>query len=389
MKVHEYQAKALFAEVGIPVPRGILATTAAEASAAFTELGGPIAAVKAQIHAGGRGKGGGIKLAKSAEEAAEAAQKMFENPLVTHQTGPEGQPVRKVWVEAGCDIADELYVGLVLDRAVGYPVVMVSTEGGVDIEEVAASTPEKIHKAHIRSETGLYPYQARELFFKLGLDKSLLRGFVSLVQNLSRLYLARDCSLAEINPLVITKDSQWIALDGKLNFDDSALYRQRAVAELRDTAEEDPAELRAADHNLSYIALDGSIGCMVNGAGLAMSTMDIIKHEGGEPANFLDVGGSATAERVAEAFRIITGDPEVKAILVNIFGGIVKCDVIADGITAAARELELKVPLVVRLEGTNVDKGNQILDESGLDLVAVKGLASAAQKVVELAGGAA
>jgi len=389
MKVHEYQAKALFAEVGIPVPRGILATTADEAAAAFTELACPVVVVKAQIHAGGRGKGGGIQLTRSADEAREAAQKMFDSPLITPQTSAEGQPVRKVWVESGCDIADELYLGLVLDRAAGYPVVMVSTEGGMDIEHVAATTPELIHKAHIRSEVGLHPYQARELFFKLGLDSSLLRGFCALVGNLCRLYLARDCSLAEINPLVITKSNEWIALDGKLNFDDSALYRQQDIAALRDEAEEDPAEARAAEHQLSYIALDGNIGCMVNGAGLAMSTMDIIKHVGGEPANFLDVGGGATAERVAEAFRIILGDPEVKGILVNIFGGIVHCDVIANGITQAARELELKVPLVVRLEGTNVEKGNQILEESGLDLVAVTGLAEAAKKVVELAGGVA
>ncbi len=391
MNLHEYQAKQLFKQAGIPIPRGLVERSAERVGQAFTELGGKLAVVKAQVHAGGRGQGGGVQLVRSAEEAKAKAAAILSKPLVTKQTGPKGVPVRTLLVDEGVAFTKELYLGIVLDRAAGYPVVMASTSGGMDIEEVAAKTPHLIHKVHITSPAGLAAHEARSLFFKLArdgkLDSALARPFCDVVMKLSRLYLERDCSLVEINPLVVTADGKVMALDGKLSVDDSALYRHADLAGDHDASEENPAELRAAKANLSYIALDGQIGCMVNGAGLAMATMDIIKYYGAEPANFLDVGGGATAERVSEAFRIITSDPRVKAILINIFGGIVKCDLIAQGVIAAVKETGLAVPLVVRLEGTNVDLGRKLLKESGLNLVAAGGLAEAAKAVVELAKG--
>ncbi len=382
MKIHEYQGKQILEQYGVAVPRGIPAFTVGEAVAAAEKLGGDLWVVKAQIHAGGRGKGGGVKLARSIDEVRTLAGQILGMQLVTHQTGPEGQKVRRVYVEEGCDIDRELYLGVVLDRASSRITFMVSTEGGMEIEKVAAETPEKIVKATVHPLTGLTGFQANELAFALGLKGKSVRSAAKFMRGLYNVFVEKDCSLAEINPLVLTKAGEIIALDAKMNFDSNALYRHPELLELRDLDEEDPAEIEASKHDLSYINLDGEIGCMVNGAGLAMSTMDIIKHFGGEPANFLDVGGGATAEKVATAFRIITQDPKVKAIFVNIFGGIMKCDVIAEGVVTAAKEVGLQVPLIVRLEGTNVDIGKRILADSGLPIISADSMADGAQKAI-------
>ncbi len=382
MNIHEYQAKSLLSRYGVAVPRGSVAYTADEAVSAARELGGPVWVVKAQIHAGGRGKGGGVKVVESIDAVREAASQMLGMTLVTHQTGPRGKEVKRVLVEEGCDIATELYLGLVLDRASGRLTVMASREGGVEIEEVAAREPEKILKATIDPVGGMQPFHARRLAFGLGLEGGQVGAAVKFMRALYDAFVGSDASLVEINPLVVTGAGELVALDAKMNFDDNALYRRPEVAELRDEDEENPTEREAAKHDLNYIALDGNIGCMVNGAGLAMATMDIIKLHGGAPANFLDVGGGATKERVTEAFKLILSDANVEGILVNIFGGIMRCDVIAEGVVAAAREVSLQVPLVVRLEGTNVDLGNKILAESGLPIVSAGDLADAAEKVV-------
>jgi succinyl-CoA synthetase beta subunit len=385
LKIHEYQAKDVLRKFGVPVPRGYLAATPLEAEGAARQLGGGICAIKAQIHAGGRGKGGGVKLAKSPEEARSHAAAILGMMLKTPQTGPEGQQVRKVYVEEGCRIARELYLGMTLDRESGRVTVMASTEGGVDIEEVAHATPEKILKESVDPLTGLAPFQARRLAFDLGLANESVTGFVKLATGLYNAYVALDASLAEINPLVVTATNQVIALDAKMNFDDNALYRHPEIAALRDPDEEDPKETAAKEFDLSYIALDGDIGCMVNGAGLAMATMDAIQLSGGRPANFLDVGGGADEAKVAAAFKILLSDPNVKTMLVNIFGGIMKCDVIANGIVAAARQVGLSMPLVVRLEGTNVELGKTILAQSGLALTPADDLGEAARKAVAAA----
>ncbi|MGH7897734.1 MAG: ADP-forming succinate--CoA ligase subunit beta [Candidatus Binatia bacterium] len=385
MNIHEYQAKEILRRYNVNVPRGRVASTPAEAESGAKELATAVVVVKAQIHAGGRGKGGGIKIARSPAEARELAAKMIGMNLVTHQTGPEGKPVHRVLIEEGCDIARELYLGMVLDRAAGRLTMMASTEGGVEIEEVAAKTPEKILKAAIDPAVGLQAYQARKLAFGLGVPKDSINKAVAFMSGLYRAFVDCDCALAEINPLVLTKQGDLLALDCKMGFDDNALYRHPDIREMRDFAEEDPREVEAAKYDLSYIGLDGDIACMVNGAGLAMATMDIIKFYGGEPANFLDVGGGATAEKVTAAFKILLSDENVKAILVNIFGGIMKCDVVARGIVQAAKELSLGVPLVVRLEGTNVDLGKQILGESGLNIIPAEDMADAAEKVVKAA----
>jgi len=382
MKIHEYQGKDILRKFGVNVPDGRIAFTPDEAYALAKELTGTVV-VKAQIHAGGRGKGGGVKVCKTADEAREAAKKMLHWNLVTYQTGAEGKEVKKVLIEKGCDIAKELYLGMVLDRATARVTIMASREGGVEIEEVAARHPEKILKVAVDPAVGFQPFQGRLLGFGLGLDKDLAGKFVKFVSGLYKVYTACDCSLAEINPLVITKGGDLLALDVKINFDDSAFYRHKDFEELRDLDEEDPAEMEAKKHDLNYISLNGNIGCMVNGAGLAMATMDIIKLYGGEPANFLDVGGGATKENVTAAFKIILRDSKVKAILINIFGGIVKCDMVAEGIVAAARGVGVKVPLVVRLQGTNVNIGRKILAESGLNIVSAEGFAEAAEKVVK------
>jgi succinyl-CoA synthetase beta subunit len=391
MKIHEYQAKTILAKYGVAIPRGEVALTRAEAEKAAHRLfeeGAKGVVVKAQIHAGGRGKGGGVKVAKSLDEAKSWADKILGMRLVTHQTGPEGKEVHRVLVEEGCDIARELYLGMVLDRAVGRLTMMASTEGGVEIEEVAAKTPEKILKEMIDPAVGLQGYQARKLAFGLGVPKESINKAVAFMAGLYKAFVESDCSLAEINPLVLTKQGDLLALDCKMGFDDNALYRHADIREMRDFAEEDPREVEAAKYDLSYIGLDGNIACMVNGAGLAMATMDIIKFYGGSPANFLDVGGGATTEKVTAAFKILLADPNVKAILVNIFGGIMKCDIVAAGIVAAAKEVKLAVPLVVRLEGTNVDLGKKILSESGLNITPGENMADAAEKVVKAAGGA-
>jgi succinyl-CoA synthetase beta subunit len=389
VNIHEYQAKEILRRYKVNVPRGKGCEDAAAAEAAAKELGTSVCVVKAQVHAGGRGKGGGIKLAKSPAEARETASKMIGMRLVTHQTGPEGKEVHRVLVEEGCDIARELYLGMVLDRAVGRLTMMASTEGGVEIEEVAAKTPDKILKETIDPAVGLQGYQARKLAFGLGIPKESINKAVAFMTGLYKAFVESDCSLAEINPLVLTKQGDLLALDCKMGFDDNALYRHADIREMRDFAEEDPREVEAAKYDLSYIGLDGNIACMVNGAGLAMATMDIIKFYGGSPANFLDVGGGATTEKVTAAFKILLADKNVKAILVNIFGGIMKCDVVAAGIVAAAKEVKLAVPLVVRLEGTNVDLGKKILSESGLNITPGENMADAAEKVVKAAGGAA
>jgi succinyl-CoA synthetase beta subunit len=382
MKIHEYQGKEIFRKFGVAVPRGILAHTPDEAEKAAKELGTKVTVVKAQIHAGGRGLGGGVKLAKSPAEAKEFASKILGMMLKTHQTGPEGQKVRKVYIEEGLDIARELYLGITLDRDTGRNTVMASSEGGVEIEEIATKHPEKILKRAIDPVIGLADYQCRELAFGLGLSGPSINKFTSFAKSLYRAYVETDASIAEINPLVVLKSGDVVALDAKLNFDDNALFRQKDIAAMRDVDEEDPGEAKAHEHDLAYITLDGNIGCMVNGAGLAMATMDTIKLVGGTPANFLDVGGGATKEKVTAAFKLILADSKVKAVLVNIFGGIMKCDVIAEGIIAAAREVKLSVPLVVRLEGTNVQQGKEILAKSGLAITAADNLRDAAEKAV-------
>jgi succinyl-CoA synthetase beta subunit len=393
MKIHEYQGKQLLRDAGVAVPQGIMATTAAEASAAFKQLGGPLAVVKAQIHAGGRGQGPiqdnpkqhGVQLVKTADDAATVAKNLLDHKLVTIQTGPEGQTVRRVLVEAGCDIARELYLGIVIDRAAGLPVLMASSEGGMNIEEVAEKTPELIFKESFCPDAGLQSYQVRKLAAKLGLTGPSVRSAEKFMKALCKLFVSLDCSLVEINPLVVTKAGDLIALDSKISFDDNALFRHPQLAELRDTAEEDPNELRAGKAGLSYVQLDGNIGCLVNGAGLAMATMDLIKLHGGEPANFLDVGGGANTEQVTEAFRILLSDKNVKAVLVNIFGGIMRCTTIASAIVEAYKQVGFNVPLVVRLEGTEVEQGRKILAESGVDIIAAKDLTDAANKVVAAA----
>jgi len=385
MNIHEYQAKNLLKHYGAPTLNGGVAYTAAEAVEVAKTLGGPVWVVKAQIHAGGRGKGGGVKVVKSIEEVEQTAREMIGMQLVTHQTGPEGKEVQRVYIEDGCKIARELYLSILVDRSAGRPAIIASTEGGVDIEEVAAETPEKIVTVHIDPATGLMPHHQRRVTFGLGLSGAAQKKAMAAIKSLYDAFIALDASLAEINPLVITEDDDVVLLDAKMSFDDNALFRHSDLRELHDESEEDPMELRARKHELNYIRLDGNIGCMVNGAGLAMATMDIIKLSGGEPANFLDVGGGATKERVTEAFKIILSDENVEAILVNIFGGIMRCDVIAEGIVTAAKEVNLTVPLVVRLEGTNVEIGKQILSDSGLPITAADDLYDAAQKAVAAA----
>jgi succinyl-CoA synthetase beta subunit len=382
MNIHEFQAKEILKRFGVPVPRGGVATTPGDAKAAAQQLGGSISVVKAQIHAGGRGKGGGVKVVKSPDEAAERAREMLGRNLVTHQTGPEGRQVRRVLVEQGVNIERELYLAMVLDRAQSRVTVIASSEGGVEIEEVAAAHPEKILKEVVDPVIGLAPFQCRRLAFALGIPAELVSKSVSVMQGLYRAFEECDASLAEINPLIITKESQVMALDAKMNFDSNAFFRQKEIVALRDLDEEDPREVEASKYDLSYISLDGNIACMVNGAGLAMATMDIIKHYGGEPANFLDVGGGASKEKVAQAFRILLADPRVRGVLINIFGGIMRCDVLAQGVVDAARELNVTVPLVVRMEGTNVELGKKILGDSGLAIISVATMAEAAEKIV-------
>jgi succinyl-CoA synthetase beta subunit len=386
MKIHEYQAKAILARHGVPVPRGEVALNATEAGEIAGRLGGSVVVVKAQIHAGGRGKGGGVKLAKSPEEAEALARKMIGMTLVTHQTGPEGRVVGRVLIEEGLQIARELYLSLLLDRASGKPVMMASAAGGMDIEEVAASTPEKIIRVYIDPGVGLVPFEARQLGFAIGLDGAQVNKFVKLATALYEAFVATDASMVEINPLLVTKAGDLLALDAKMNFDDNALYRHQDIRELRDLGEEDPLEIEASKFSLNYIHLDGNIGCMVNGAGLAMATMDIIKLAGGEPANFLDVGGGANAEQIRNAFKILMSDKNVKAVLINIFGGILRCDVLAQGVIAAVKELGVPVPIVIRMEGTNVDEGKRLLRESGMNFTTADSMGEAATKVVQLAG---
>jgi succinyl-CoA synthetase beta subunit len=381
MKIHEFQGKQLLGRSGLIVPAGRECKTVDEAVAAYTELTTDLCVVKAQIHAGGRGKAGGVKLVKNADEARAAASEILGKTLVTHQTGPEGQEVRRLWVEEGSQIEQEYYLGIVIDREQDLPVMMASSEGGTEIEEVAEKTPEKILKAAFAPETGLAADDAERLAKGIGIPDALVGQAVEYLQGLSKIFCELDCSLAEINPLVTTKDGKVLALDAKMNFDDNALFRHEDIVALRDFDEEDEKEIEASKYDLSYISLDGDIGCMVNGAGLAMSTMDVIQLYGGSPANFLDVGGGATAEKVAAAFRIILSDANVKAVLVNIFGGIMKCDVIAEGVIAAVKEVSLEIPLVVRLEGTNVELGKQLLADSGLPIISADDLDDAAQKV--------
>ena len=384
MKIHEYQAKMLFKQVGIPVPEGGVATSAADAAQVAETLGGYPVVVKAQIHAGGRGKGGGVKLAQSKEEAISLADEILGMSLVTHQTGPGGQLVQSVLVEQGLDIEKELYLGMVPDRASAKIVIMASRAGGMDIEKVAEETPEQIIKVSVDPLVGIHPYHCREAAFGLDLPVSVIKQFQQLVGNLYKLFIANDCSLVEINPLVITRDERLVALDAKVNIDDNALFRHKELLELRDLNEEDPLEVEASKYNLNYINLDGNVGNMVNGAGLAMATMDIIKLAGAEPANFLDVGGGASAEMVENGFRIILSDKNVKGILINIFGGILRCDVLAEGVVQAAQQTGIRVPVVIRMEGTNVEEGRKILAESGLNLITAIDLKDAAQKVAEL-----
>ena len=387
MNIHEYQAKQLFKNYNVKTLKGVVATNASEAANACKTLGGNIWVVKAQVHAGGRGKGGGIILCKTTDEVYEAADKLIGSNLVTPQTTSDGVMVRKVYVEEGCDIAKELYLGIVLDRERDLPVVMASIEGGVEIEEIAIKEPEKILKVYADPITGIGNWQARKIAFGLGLEGKQVSSCCKFIISLYELFMKLDCSIVEINPLVVTSDDDIIALDAKINFDSSALFRHADIEKLRDLDEEEPLESQATKAGLNYIKLDGDIGCMVNGAGLAMSTMDIIKLHGGEPANFLDVGGGATADQVSEGFRIILSDPEVKAIFVNIFGGIMRCDFIAEGIITAAKEIELDVPLIVRLAGTNVDLGKKMLSESGLDLITADDMDSGARKSVNAIGG--
>jgi len=384
MKIHEYQGKELFRGYNIPVPNGILATTPQEAKQAAIKLGTPVVVVKAQIHAGGRGKGGGIKLAKSPDEAAVKAAELLGKPLVTPQTGPQGRIVHKVLVEQGLDIAKEYYLGIVLDRQASVPVIMASSEGGMDIETLAKEKPESILKVHVREER-LSPYQARRVAYGLGLPAESISKGVHFITQLFKLFVDKDASLAEINPLLLTKQGDVLALDAKINFDDNALFRHPEIVQLRDVDEEDPFEVEASKFSLNYVKLDGTVGCMVNGAGLAMATMDIIKLAGGKPANFLDVGGGAKKEQIQNAFHILTSDPSVKAVLINIFGGILRCDVLAQGVVDAASELHLRLPVVVRMEGANVDQGKEILRKSGLKITIADNMKDAAQRVVALA----
>lgn len=384
MNIHEYQGKEIFRAMGVAVPEGRVAFTAEEAVEKAKELNSDVYVVKAQIHAGGRGKAGGVKIAKSLSEVETYANELLGKQLVTHQTGPEGKEVKRLYIEEGCDIQKEYYVGFVIDRATDRITLMASEEGGTEIEEVAAKTPEKIFKETIDPVIGLSPFQARRIAFNINIPKESVNKAAKFLLSLYNVFVEKDCSIVEINPLVTTGDGDVLALDAKLNFDDNALFRHKDILELRDLEEEDPKEIQASKYDLSYIALDGDIGCMVNGAGLAMATMDTINHFGGNPANFLDVGGGATKEKVTEAFKIILGDDNVKGIFVNIFGGIMKCDVIAEGIVAAVKEVELTLPLVVRLEGTNVKRGKEILNESGLAIEPAATMAEGAQQIVKL-----
>jgi succinyl-CoA synthetase beta subunit len=386
MNIHEYQAKQVLARFGVPVPKGQFATTPDEAAAAFTALGQPKAVAKAQIHAGGRGKAGGVKLLTVASEVRDFAAKLLGKPLVTHQTGPEGRVVRRVYVEEASDVARELYLGMLVDRKAGTVSVIASTAGGMDIEEVAAKTPEKIFTEPINPLLGVAGFQARKIAFALGLKDKQVGQFAALLTSLYRAFIETDASLIEINPLVVTTDGRVICLDAKMSFDDNGLFRHPDIRELRDANEEDPAETEAAKYDLSYVHLDGNIGCMVNGAGLAMATMDIVKLYGAEPANFLDVGGGASTEKVAAAFRILLADKRVKGVLINIFGGIMRCDVLAQGVVEAARQVKLNVPLVVRMEGTNVIEGKKILADSGIKVVSASDMADAARRIVKEIG---
>ncbi|MEZ5306872.1 MAG: ADP-forming succinate--CoA ligase subunit beta [Pyrinomonadaceae bacterium] len=387
MKIHEYQGKELLKKYGVPVPNGVVVTSAEQAVEAAKSLGTDVVVVKAQIHAGGRGKGGGVKLAKSPEQAGELASEILGMNLVTHQTGPEGKEVRTLLIEEGLPIEQEFYLGITLDRATGKNVFMASSEGGTEIEEVAAATPEKILKETIEPGLGLQPFQARKLAFGLGIPNELIGQAVKFMIALANAYEAMDATIVEINPFLKTSDGRLIALDAKVNFDDNAMFRHKDYPEMRDLTEEEPLEIEASKSDLSYIKLDGNIGCMVNGAGLAMATMDIIKHSGGEPANFLDVGGGASQERVENAFRILLADENVKAVLINIFGGIVRCDMVAKGVVEAARNLGVSIPIVARLEGTNVEEGRRVLDESGINIQTAQGMRDAAEKVVAAAAG--
>jgi succinyl-CoA synthetase beta subunit len=387
LNLHEYQSKALFAEYGIPVPEGRVAQSPHEAARAASVLGGELWVVKAQVHAGGRGKAGGVKLSRSVAEVEENARALLGTRLVTHQSGAEGLPINHVYVEAGSAIERELYLSLLVDRSAEQIAIMASAAGGMDIEEVAAATPEKIFTVHVHPAAGLQDFQCRRLGFGLGLDKAQQAQLAKILRALVKLTHECDAGLVEINPLIVTGDGQVVALDGKISIEDNALFRQQRLASMRDVAQEDDRERRAHEHDLNYVSLDGDIACMVNGAGLAMATMDLIKLHGGEPANFLDVGGGATSERVEEAFNIILTNDKVRAILVNIFGGIVRCDLIAEGVIAAVRKADVRVPVVVRLEGTNVEQGKQLLADSGLKIVAADGLTDAASKAVALAGG--
>jgi len=384
MKIHEYQAKAILSKHGVPVPRGEVAFNATEAGEVARRLNASVVVVKAQIHAGGRGKGGGVKLARSAADAETIARDMIGMTLKTHQTGPEGRVVARVLVEEGLQMQRELYLGLLLDRAAGKPVMMASASGGMDIEEVAAKTPDKIIRVHIDPGVGLVPFEARQLGFGIGLDGPQVNKFIKLAAALYDTYVATDASMIEINPLVVTQSGDLLALDAKMNFDDNAMYRHTDIRDLRDLSEEDPLEIEASKFSLNYIHLDGNIGCMVNGAGLAMATMDIIKLAGGEPANFLDVGGGATADQIRNAFKILMSDKNVKAVLINIFGGILRCDVLAEGIIGGVRELGTPVPIVFRMEGTNVDEGKRLLRESQMNFTTADAMDEAAQRVVEL-----
>ncbi|HZR26726.1 MAG TPA: ADP-forming succinate--CoA ligase subunit beta [Vicinamibacterales bacterium] len=385
MKIHEYQAKTILAKYGVPVPRGEVTFEAGEAHDIARRLGTSVVVVKAQIHAGGRGKGGGVKLAKSADDAEKLTRDMLGMTLVTHQTGPEGRVVGRVLIEQGVDIKRELYLSMLLDRAAGKPVIMASAAGGMDIEEVAAKTPEKIVRVYVEPGVGIVPFEARQLGFGIGLDAAQVNKFVKLVSSLYDAFIATDASLVEINPLIVTGDGDLLALDAKMNFDDNALYRHADIKDLRDLGEEDPLEIEASKFSLNYIHLDGNIGCMVNGAGLAMATMDIIKLAGGEPANFLDVGGGANAEQIRNAFKILMSDKNVKAVLINIFGGILRCDVLAQGVIAAVKELGVPVPIVIRMEGTNVEEGKRLLRESQMNFTTADSMDEAATKVVALA----
>ena len=382
MNIHEYQAKELFRQYGVRTLQGVVASNSDEAAKACKELGGKIWVVKAQVHAGGRGKGGGIVLCRSADEVYEAANNLIGKNLITPQTAKEGVEVRTIYIEEGCNISKELYLGIVLDREKELPVIMASTEGGVEIEEVASKNPGKILKVHVDPITGLGDWQARQIAFGLGLEGTQIKNCAKFMKRLYKLFVDLDCSIVEINPLVVNTDDEIIALDAKINFDSSGLFRHKEIEELRDTNEEEPLETRANKVGLNYIKLDGKIGCMVNGAGLAMATMDIIKLHGGEPANFLDVGGGADAKQVAEGFKVILSDPEVKAIFVNIFGGIMRCDFIAEGIITAAKEINMNVPLIVRLAGTNVELGKKMLSESGLDLISANDMDDGARKAI-------